>query len=50
VPGGKEGLFLIIGFEVRGLRKAFLIISKKVGIVKGVCCSRRILSSGKRKS
>ena len=46
-PGGKEGLFLIIGFEVRGLRRAFLIASKEVGMVKGVCCGGRTLSGGK---
>jgi hypothetical protein len=38
---------LIIGFEVKGLRKAFLIASKEVGIVKRVCCSKRIFSDGK---
>jgi len=50
VPRGKEGLFLIIGFEVRGLRRAFLITSKEVGIIKEVYYSRRTLSSGKGRS
>jgi len=50
VPRGKEGLFLSIGFEVKGLRRAFLITSKEVGIVKGVYYSRRTLSSEKERS
>jgi hypothetical protein len=37
----------MIGFEVRGLRRAVLIASKEVGMVKGACCGGRAFFGGK---
>lgn len=34
-------------FEIKGLRRAFLIASKEVGMVKGACCGGRMFSGGK---
>jgi hypothetical protein len=36
-----------MGFEVRGLRRAFLIASKEVRMVKRACCGGRTFSGGK---
>jgi hypothetical protein len=37
----------MIGFEVKSLRKAFLIAFKKVRIVKKTCCNKRTFSGRK---
>jgi hypothetical protein len=36
-----------MGFKVRGLRRAFLITSKEVGIVKGAYYNKRIFFNRK---
>jgi hypothetical protein len=40
---------LIIGFKVKGLKRAFLIAFKEVRIVKKACYNKRTFSGRKKK-